>query len=121
MSAELVRENGANFAEKNRQFVAKWKHRLCGTVKTYKEDSLLYSDGWASCGNGSHMEISGIHEDWYDTLDQYLTELAIRVPEFKIFQLKLKFGGIRLYLRNVSREEEIKADNLGLYDEDLIW
>jgi hypothetical protein len=114
-------KNAEQFAERNRQFVAKWKHRLCGTVKT-REDGRFYDDTWASTGNGSYIDLNGVHGEWYERLDRFLEEMKTHCPGFKIFQLKLKFGQVKIYLED-HQGFQVDADKLSeeLNDPKLIW
>lgn len=40
--------------------------------------------------------------NWLEALDEFLLELEKESPNFKIFNLKLKLGGLRFYADNVS-------------------
>lgn len=39
---------------------------------------------------------------WYDVIDEFFDEVKKECPDFKILQLKIKFGGFRMYLENTN-------------------
>jgi len=45
---------------------------------------------------------------WYEALEEFLEYVEQQCPQFEIYQIKIKFGGIRIYLGNIS--EEIQQD-----------
>ena len=81
-----------------------------GAVKA-SVDGLQYGGPWVTDGNGSYISLLGIPLPWYDVLDETLTEVQSRHPDFRIMQLKLKLGTVRIHLANVPPAEmkEIKA------------
>jgi len=42
--------------------------------------------------------VEGIADDWAVKIDDYLTWLEKVRPQFEIHQIKVKFGGLRVYL-----------------------
>jgi hypothetical protein len=66
---------------------------------------------------------------WAIVIDEYLTELEKVAPNFKIHQIKLKFGGLRFYvdlgLTNNFEAEKILNENSKLeellFNEKLIY
>lgn len=64
-----------------------------------------------------------VPEAWLDDIDSILEECKKETPDFKIFQLKIKFGGLRLYLQDVSEDMRTKVSKLEqkLYDKNLIY
>jgi hypothetical protein len=46
--------------------------------------------------------------EWFKVLNQFLEYVEEQCPDFEIYQIKVKFGGIRIYLGNIS--EEIQQD-----------
>lgn len=66
---------------------------------------------------------------WAQIIDDFLIEVEKEFPNFKIYQIKLKFGGLRFYIdlntdndaRSESVNQEIaKLEDL-LFSEDLIY
>ena len=60
---------------------------------------------------------------WWNIIDLYLESVKDRCPEFKILQIKLKFGGLRLYLKNIPVEfqQEVGKLEQKLFYENLIY
>jgi hypothetical protein len=96
--------------QRDAAFREKWKHRLMGPPKT-PADGSQFGGPWVTDGNGSYIELFGIPLPWYDVLDKTLTEVQSRHPDFRIMQLKLKLGTVRIHLANIPRKEmaEVKA------------
>jgi hypothetical protein len=96
--------------QRDAAFREKWKHRLMGPPKT-PADGSQFAGPWVTDGNGSYIDLSGIPLPWYDVLDETLTEVQSRHPDFRIMQLKLKLGTVRIHLANVPLAEmkEIKS------------
>lgn len=47
---------------------------------------------------------------WTQIIDSFLTELEKVAPKFQIHQIKLKFGGLRFYVKlNVKGQKKIKS------------
>lgn len=66
---------------------------------------------------------------WAQIIDDFLSELQVAAPNFKIQQIKLKFGGLRFYV-DLKIEDEVKAQEIGseivklctvLFHKDLIY
>lgn len=113
-------ENIARFAERNRQFVLKWRDRLNGRWLRPEESDTqladgtpLYNDGWATTGTGSYIAVQGMPGNWYDVLDAFLGQIARKYPTFRILQIKLTLGHLRIYLGNVDTAAQQDADCLG--------
>ena len=80
--------------------------------KTLEEQEKLYKEarekwkahvpegwyGWGGLGNPTPSK-------WYTVLDQFLEYVKEIDPDFKILNIKIKFGGLRLYLN--SKNEEV--------------
>jgi hypothetical protein len=88
----------------------KWTHKI--------------EDGWYG------FAISGISDEWTDKIDAFLEYLNVHCPEFKIHQIKVKFGGLRIYVKydmlrlpdDISSEIYGRIISLeGLYDEKLVY
>lgn len=62
-------------------------------------------------------------ENWYAVLDEFLEYVLKECPEFKIHQLKIKFGGARIYLGNVNKKIQDECFGLEelLFDKHLIY
>lgn len=60
---------------------------------------------------------------WYIVIDKFLEYIEQKCPEFEIYQIKLKFGGLRMYLGKISKEIQQEIDNLEnvLTDKYLIY
>jgi hypothetical protein len=61
--------------------------------------------------------------NWLNALEEFLAELEKDSPDFEIFQVKLKLGGSRIYLGNLS-EDARKAVYLlenAMSDDNLIY
>ncbi len=74
-------------------------------------------DGWYG------FDVSCWPINWLNALEEFLTELEKDSPDFEIHQIKLKLGGARIYLANLS-ERAYAAINLleeAMYDENLIY
>jgi len=60
---------------------------------------------------------------WYDAIDEFLDYAKEQCPDFEIYQIKLKMGGLRMYIGRVT--EEIQSESLilasSLFDEFLIY
>lgn len=46
---------------------------------------------------------------WAFIIDEFLTELEKEAPDFKIHQIKLKFGGLRFYV-DLGLKDNLKAE-----------
>lgn len=60
---------------------------------------------------------------WYDVLDEFLGWIKTQCPDFKIFQIKIKMGSLRMYIGNVTPEvqEEISKLQMTMFDKKLIY
>jgi hypothetical protein len=60
---------------------------------------------------------------WFLVIDDVLDELNQKYPDFEINQIKLKFGGIRMYLDKIPREVEADISKIEklLYDKVFIY
>lgn len=60
---------------------------------------------------------------FYKVIDEFLDWMLINEPNFEIHQIKCKFGGIRVYIGNISEEIQDFCWNLSslLFDENLIY
>jgi hypothetical protein len=66
---------------------------------------------------------------WAMLIDEFLTELEKEAPDFKIHQIKLKFGGLRFYV-DLGLKDNVKAEAIHheidkltslLHNENLIY
>lgn len=66
-----------------------------------------------------NLEISGLPQRWLDAIDEALDLIEIESPEFKIAQIKIKFGGIRINLFDISSQVFYSLQELErvLYDD----
>ena len=60
-----------------------------------------FSRGWYG------FDMGWAPDSWFKIIDEFLDRLKEVDPEFKIHQIKIKFGGIRIYL---SFSEKITED-----------
>lgn len=90
-------------SEQYNKLFAKWK---------YKIEARWYG-----------LELRACPNVWYNVVDELLEYLSKKSPEFKILQIKLKFGGIRIYLSGVSNAIQDELDKLEdvMFDEKLIY
>jgi hypothetical protein len=60
---------------------------------------------------------------WFSVIDEFLDYVKSVCPDFEIHQIKLKFGGIRIYLDKITPEiaQDIKLLHNVLHDEYLIY
>lgn len=85
------------------KFCNKWQHRF---VKGYWNIDL------------------GLHpKSWYAAIEDVLELVAELCPEFGICQIRIKFGGIRIYLSDISEDVFYSLDKLEdvLYDDDFVY
>lgn len=94
----------------NKELIDKWSHKI--------------EIGWYG------FAIEGISDEWTNQIDEFLEYLNIQCPEFTIRQIKIKFGGLRIYVKydklklqdNISSEIFDRIVRLeGLQDEKLIY
>lgn len=69
------------------------------------------------------FDLACLPEVWFKTIDEALDLIAEDSPDFKICQIKIKFGGIRLYLINVSDKvfDGIEELENALYDDSFVY
>lgn len=69
------------------------------------------------------FEIECWPEKWIDVLGEFLEALEIDSPEFEVHCLKLKFGGARIHLGNISFDAQMAVDGLEqtMQDKNLIY
>lgn len=95
----------------SKELVKKWSYKII--------------DGWYG------FDVEGISDDWSNDIDVFLTWLDIVRPQFGIRQIKVKFGGLRVYV-DIKTEEPIddslvkeiqqKLDNFYFYfDKNLYY
>jgi len=60
---------------------------------------------------------------WLDVIDEYLQYATKECPDLHVLQVKVKYGGIRLYLDNWTDDVRVASYKLGdvLYDSKLIY
>jgi hypothetical protein len=105
----------------------KYKTRLARAQQELKEDEkrmrgqcsyvsdLLLFWKWAyRVGKGWYgFNLGHIPPVWTNMLDEFLCWLEIQCPDFEIHQIKMKLGGVRIYLGTktdfVIRDEKIRS------------
>lgn len=75
--------------------------------------------------------VEGIPDDWAVKIDDYLTWLEKVRPQFEIHQIKVKFGGLRVYVDlkleeliddSILKEERIRSKVVDeLWDRKLMY
>lgn len=50
------------------------------------------------------IERHNVGEGWWDLLDRLHADLVVTDPDHKVIQIKEKFGGLRYYTDDLSRE-----------------
>jgi len=89
----------------------------------YKKYSQKWKDyvpekwyGWGGLGNPTPVS-------WYLAIDEFLEYVKEIDPEFKILQLKIKFGSLRMYLNSTKQEVHELCHILeeSMFDEKLIY
>ena len=75
-------------------------------------------EGYYGISIGNPVPIS-----WLNVINDFLHYLETSSPDFKIYQIKIKYGGIRMYLTDLKEEDEKLVDELSrlLYDKHLIY
>ena len=60
---------------------------------------------------------------WYKVLDEFLQYVKDDYPDFEIQQIKVKYGGIRIYLGKVPPHIDNECQELSeaLYSHDLVY
>ncbi len=78
---------------------------------------LRISDRWYG------FDLYGSSPIWLDALEEFLIELEKDSPDYQFLQWKVKFGGLRLYTGNISKDAEKALDLLTdvCYDRNLIY
>ena len=92
------------------QLKSKYSERF--NLNNYKQKSNFHADvilfqnwayrvekGWYGFALGEFVPYV-----WTNILDEFFNYVEIKCPDFKIHQVKIKFGGIRIYLKLNSKE-----------------
>lgn len=60
---------------------------------------------------------------WFDVIEEYIDHLLQSSPDLEILQVKVKFGGIRMYLGKITKEQQEELSTLTnlLHDDKLIF
>lgn len=69
------------------------------------------------------FDLACLPELWYTVIGEAFEIISLDSPNFKIFQVKLKYGGIRIYLEDVSDDTLYSLDELEkvLYESSLYY
>jgi len=69
------------------------------------------------------FDLACLPELWYKVIDEAFEILNLNSPEFKILQVKLKYGGIRIYLEDISDDALYSVEELEkvLYESSLYY
>ena len=81
----------------------------------YTSDILLFYKWAYRVGKGWYgFALGNVPRVWTDVLDEFLCWLEIQCPDFEIHQIKMKLGGVRIYLGTktdfVIRDEKISSE-----------
>jgi len=49
---------------------------------------------------------------WFEAIDEFLEYVLVNNPNMEIYQVKVKFGGLRLYIGNVEEKFQKEAQEL---------
>ena len=75
------------------------KRRATTRSDSYLSDLLLFSKWAYRVGKGWYgFSLGDVPSVWTDMLDEFLSWLETQCPDFEIHQVKIKLGGLRLYL-----------------------
>jgi hypothetical protein len=82
---------------------------------SYISDLLLFWKWAHRVGKGWYgFNLGHIPPIWTDMLDEFLCWLEIQCPDFEIHQIKMKLGGVRIYLGTktdfVIRDKKIRSE-----------
>lgn len=60
-------------------------------------------------------------EIWYDVVDDFLSYVREECPKFRISQIKIKYGGLKIYLVGIDDNIKLEIEELEkvLFDEKL--
>jgi hypothetical protein len=81
----------------------------------YASDILLFYKWAYRVGKGWYgFNLGNVPRVWTDVLDEFLCWLETQCQDFEIHQVKMKLGGLRIYLGTktdlVIRDEEIRSE-----------
>lgn len=93
-------EHGCNIIAHD-DLVDKWQHKV--------------AVGWYG------FDIDNVPTIWYTVIDKFLEWVYRAYPDFEIHQIKLKFGGLRLYLGGVDCHDIISKLEEVLYSQELMY
>ncbi len=89
----------------------------------YWFDYLFYK--WKPYIAENHYAFQALvsNEIWYRVIDEMLEIIKVDSPNFKIVQIKVKVGGIRIHLENIFDKVfyGVQVIEQVLYDESLIY
>ena len=95
-------------------------------AKSISTEELALLEKWQCYTAKGHYGISlgnPTPKIWFKTLNSFLKQVKKHNPLFEIQQIKIKFGGIRIYLANINKEtqESIQLLEAKLHDDHLIY
>ena len=110
---ELVAKHEKRLARAQQELKADEK-RMRGQC-SYVSDLLLFWKWAYRVGNGWYgFNLGHIPPVWTQMLDEFLSWLEIQRPDFEIHQIKMKLGGVRIYLGTrtdfVIPDESIRSE-----------
>ena len=82
---------------------------------SYISDILMFSKWTYRVGKGWYgFSLGDVPRIWTDVLDEFLCWLETQCPDFEIHQIKMKLGGVRIYLGTktdfVIPDEKIRSE-----------
>ena len=87
--------------------------------KLYEKYKEHVPRGWYGFSLGTPTPVN-----WIDAIDNILTLLISKDPDFKIMQIKMKFGGVRFYTASDVIDDLFDIETLiedRMYDKKLIY
>ena len=89
----------------------RWRGRRCN----YISDLLLFQKWAYRVGRGWYgFDLGHVPPVWLDMINDFLCWLELECPDFEIHQVKIKAGGLRLYVGTKTKlmipDERIRAE-----------
>lgn len=114
---------------KSNAYYTKYPSDPDGTANQYHHDNHYrpFYDKWIKYTEEGWYGPAGLGypmpEIWYSVLDEFLTYVLNECPNFKILQIKIKFGELRIYLEHINEKiaSECSALETLLSDSHLIY
>jgi hypothetical protein len=87
--------------------------------KLHQKHHTHIGEGWSGFADLPN----GIPLIWIEAIDQFLQYVKDDYPDFQIQQIKLKYGGVRMYIDGVPDyiQDEVQELVATLHDDQLIY